>query len=786
MPWFVQHQAGLYWVAATAGVSSILSSWPSDRKKITWRSVLLAGSAATIGLYLTAHPFLPHLQSDRASYCWSLISLFPLLCLEWFRNDQAAASNNFERKRALFGYSSGLLAAVVVSVVYLIGSRIQVYSESHTVQMRAQFFDLAAWSLVSHLAVAIAVLSALNLIYIAGSWTKEPRMARRWLLGLSIAAGLGIVVEQFLNSAMSFDGWPAYVYAFSLSGALTLWGFSVVVPFHESQKVAGGITAPQKIAIWCALALLIGLALVSRRLIGGEDWNGFVTNTWVLVFWIAVSLCVNKLRPARAAYSIPFVISILLVAAFTYKALQSTKIYWSQALGSTDGDISLKLEEYGGRDASFQLAHNLLGNGRNEKCGELCRILREYTNVRDTHIQQGVTLVENLAPAQGERPNIFIFVIDSMRPDYLGAYNPRVDYTPHLDALARESITFHHAYTHYAGTSISEPAIWAGAELLHTHFPEPFDEVNSLRKLARADGYELVVSYDSVLRQLFSPSDELTKLDTDKDMWNRYEACSTIPELESHLDARDNKSQPVFFYAQPMNVHQFARNDVPSASSQHWGGRPGMNGRITYEVHWVDSCLGGFLNYLRQRGLYENSVIAVTSDHGDATGELGRYSHSTLIWPEIMRVPLIFHLPTRMRSKFVYDDERLSTLSDIAPTLYYLLGHRPIRQNPLYGRPLLAETKQELDAYPQSDMLLASDVRAVYGILTADGRYLYTTYDSPAKSYLFDLTTDPNAQHSILTPALKRRYDEEIIQRLQAIGDYYGYKPGVSSLLASR
>lgn len=784
MPWFVQHQAALYWVAATSGVLSILMGPPSHAEKVNWRSVLLVGTAIAIGCYLSAHPFLPRLQSDRASYVWSLLSLFPLMALARFPSDEASARNDLEGAPALWGYSSALRVAVVVSVVYLIGSRIQAYSESHTVRMQAQFLDLAAWSVVSHLAVAIAVLSAYNLIYIAGSWTKKPRMARRWLLGLSIAVGLGIVLERFLNSAMSFDGWAANLYAFVLSGGLTVWGFSIVRPFHASPKAAGGITRPQKIAIWGALAGFIALALVSRSLIGGEDWNGFVTTTWVVVFWIAMSFCVNKLRPARAAYSTAIVVVILLVAAFTYKALQFTEIYWSKALGSTDDDISLKLEEYGGRDASFHLAHNVLGNGRYEKCGDLCRILREYTNIRDTHIQQGVALVENLAPAKGERPNIFIFVVDSMRPDYLGSYNPRVDYTPHLDALARESITFHHTYTHYAGTSISEPAIWAGAELLHTHFPQPFDEVNSLRTLARTDGYELIVSYDTVLRQLFSTSDELTKLDRDKDMWNRYEACSTLSELELHLDARPNKSQPVFFYAQPMNVHQFAHNDVPSASSQHWAGRPGMNGRITYEVHWVDSCLGGFFNYLRQRGLYEDSIIAVTSDHGDATGELGRYSHSTSIWPEIMRVPLILHLPKRMRSKFVYQDERLSTLSDIAPTLYYLLGHGPIRRNPLYGRPLLAETRQELDTYPQSDLLLASDVRAVYGILTADGRYLYTTYDSPAQSYLFDLTTDPEAQHSMLTPALKRRYDEEIIERLQTIGNYYGYKPGVGSLLA--
>src|SRR6201988_4814412 len=113
-----------------------------------------------------------------------------------------------------------------------------------------------------------------------------------------------------------------------------------------------------------------------------------------------------------------------------------------------------------------------------------------------------------------------------------------------------------------------------------------------------------------------------------------------------------------------------------------------MNSRITYEVHWVDSCLGGFFGYLKQHGLYDDSVIIIASDHGDATGEFGRISHSTSIWPEIMRVPLIIHLPVKLREHLVHDDGRLSTLTDIAPTLYYLLGHRPIRQNPLYGRPL--------------------------------------------------------------------------------------------------
>ncbi len=789
MPWFTHHQALLYWFASAAVV---VANWPlreSWRRKNVFFLVgisLLAGG----DVYLSIRPFLPVLHDDRGAYLWALASLLPLIGLAlWRRHSDSNAPTLDDRATAGLGYSAGSLIAVVVSVVYTAGTRARIYSESGSFGFHSQEVELALWSLISHFALAVAVLSALNLIYIVAAKTPQPRALRRSLLGVSIVVALAIVLARFLDNAMSFDGWAASVYAGMLAVALTLWGFSLVLPWIDRKTLGVNqdrISPRSRIVIWVAMLILIGLALASRWLIGGEDWNGFVGSTWALVFWIAMSLCLYRLHPVRASYSAIFVLGTLLVSAFIYKGLQITEIFWGKPLGSTDDEISLKFEEYGERDASFQLAHHVLGNGRHEPCGDLCRILREYTNIRDTHISQGVQLVDNLQSVSDERPNVFIFVIDSMRPDYLGAYNPEhVNYTPNIDALAHDSVVFKNVYTHYAGTSLSEPGIWSGAELLHTHFPQPFDEVNSLRTLARTDGYQLVASYDTVLRQLFTPNDDLIKLDADKPLWNQYEACSTVEQLESTLDARPNKSQPVFFYAQPMNVHQFARNDVPSPTSQHWQWPEGMNARITYEVHWVDSCLGGFFGYLKKRGLYDDSIIVIASDHGDATGEFGRQSHSTSIWPEIMRVPLIIHLPAKMREHVVYDDSRISTLTDIAPTLYYLLGHRPIRQNPLYGRPLLAETKAELDRYPDRDLLLASDVRAVYGILTADGRYLYTTYDSPAQSYLFDLTSDPNAQHNILTHALKQRYDEEIIERVHAIGDYYGYKPSMGSLLAS-
>jgi hypothetical protein len=100
----------------------------------------------------------------------------------------------------------------------------------------------------------------------------------------------------------------------------------------------------------------------------------------------------------------------------------------------------------------------------------------------------------------------------------------------------------------------------------------------------------------------------------------------------------------------------------------------------------------------------------------------------------------------------------------------------------LFGRPLFAASMDELHFYKRPDLFLASDVRAAFGVLAGHGRYFYATYDAPPHSYLFDLSTDPNGEHNILTETLKRHYDQEVIDDMQSIGNFYGFKPGLTSL----
>lgn len=798
IPWFAAHQAALYWGSLLLfGVSVWLefsgqgaaSEGVSGQRFFQggiWERLLLFGFLATAGLYITSHPFLPSLQNNWAAYRWSLLSLLPLLLTASAGVVRNWPSSQVDRDHSHYSYLTAGLIGVFVAAIYKVGTAAKSYFENRPAGFDRASLELAGWSMISHVLVAIIVISALNVILTLSWRTRRAATFKVTFVGVLACAALWIVITRFLNNALSFEGWAAELYSASLAATLTLFTGALVLPrTTASARSAAG--SHRRSAGLAALGIIFSLlAIALPTLISGSDWNGVLEHSFALLFWIIVCICAYSLWPRRASYSVAGILGVLVLAASTYKGLELTEIYWAAPLGNTDDDVGRAMQAYAAEDASFELAHYMLGHIHDEPCGDLCRILREHTNIRNAEVRSDLRLVNNLKAVSGERPNIFFFVIDSLRPDYLGAYNPQVDFTPNLDAFAHDSAVIHNVYTQYAGTSLSEPAIWAGAMLLHAHYMQPFEKVNSLEKLARVDGYKMAVSYDEVLSQLLAPSDDLIKLDTDKKVWNQIEVCSTIEQTEKLVEDGLGRKQPLLFYTQPKNVHQFASNHLPRMTEENWRPRSGFNNRVAYEVHQVDDCMGEFLAFLQAQGLYDNSLIILTSDHGDSTGELGRYSHSLSIYPEVMRVPLIVHLPKKMHGKFLFDDTHLSALTDITPSIYYLLGHRPLVSNPFVGHPLFVESKAELDRYRRNELFLASDERAVYGMLTENGRYLYTTYDSPAQSFLFDLSQDPNALHSALTPALKQEYDQRIIERLQELGDFYGYKPGVGSLLAAK
>ena len=187
-----------------------------------------------------------------------------------------------------------------------------------------------------------------------------------------------------------------------------------------------------------AITVMVPLALIVPSTVGEWDWNSVIQRLFTLVLWIAFTAACYRILHRPRTYSAAATIAVLLIAATSYKTLQATEFIWASSLGPTNDDVAISIERYASQNISLQLADHFLGNApETEKCGDFCRVLREYTNVRDAETTAQVRLVDTLVPTAGDRPNVFIFVIDSLRPDFLGAYNPKVDFTPNIDRFRK-------------------------------------------------------------------------------------------------------------------------------------------------------------------------------------------------------------------------------------------------------------------------------------------------------------------------------------------------------------
>jgi arylsulfatase A-like enzyme len=171
--------------------------------------------------------------------------------------------------------------------------------------------------------------------------------------------------------------------------------------------------------------------------------------------------------------------------------------------------------------------------------------------------------------------------------------------------------------------------------------------------------------------------------------------------------------------------------------------------RYRLEVEFADRMVGRFLDELRRRGLYDESLIVFLSDHGEALGEHGHTGHVVNLYDELLHVPLVIKPPKghARLAALQAASQQLVRMVDIAPTLLELLdlppmpgqqGHSVLTSGP--QMPLLAETHppmapRELFAlrderfklvfHPQADRFemydLASDPRELTDVFAERG-----------------------------------------------------------------
>ena len=787
---FGSAQPWIYWgiMLAVAAICCVepLPSGPRQRSAMRLRAAFWY-LHLPLGVFFSVHPIFGSMENGISSYIWALGMFEPILFLCAIVFQEHWPTIHWGKKPA-YGeprvFAAACAAAMFLSLIYFGLANFRVAQTWSPLQRTLAITS----SLTSHLIVFAFLFVALNLMSVVAGWFRNPS---RILFLFCHAFGAWVIVlliRTLVFPSISFTGGMADGYAWALGGALSIFAASISILIRKSKPapVENGF----ELAFWVRNPLnqatpRWGLAVLGATVLGAvglalavasskNDWNHLFQKLTALIVWVAVF----RLFYAVSRWRMPLTPSgtgrFLLVALAllpVHRLLEASERKLWITTGSTE-TFSRFLDTYAGFDPSYKLVRDSMATVVVDS--SFYQFMARNTNLpRATKIDPvDIKLASGVVPQAEAPPHVFIFVVDSMRRDYLSPYNQRVEFTPNIQKFAAESTVMNNAFTHYGGTGLSEPSIWVGGAMIHKQYVTPFAPMNSLQKLLEAHDYQALISRDSILQTVVTPWPKLKELDSKAETME-LDFCATLNEIEGNLDATGNG--PLFAYTQPQNIHisVISRQGGKSIDEATYNG---FYAPYASRIRRLDGCFGGFIEKLKARGLYDNSVVVLTADHGDSLGEQGRWGHAYTIFPEILRIPLLMHLPKAWRDKYVSLPDSLAFNSDITPSLYYMLGHRPMQNSELLGKPLFTEKKEELFAFRHDNYLVSSSYAAVYGILSGEGRYLYTADAVNLKDSWFDLNEAQPAARAV-TSSMRATYEKMIREKIELISRFYKFTP---------
>jgi arylsulfatase A-like enzyme/Tfp pilus assembly protein PilF len=278
--------------------------------------------------------------------------------------------------------------------------------------------------------------------------------------------------------------------------------------------------------------------------------------------------------------------------------------------------------------------------------------------------------------AAADPPSVVLITIDTVRADRMGFLGSTRGLTPQLDTLARQGVVFEHSYSQAPLTPVSHATILTGT-YPRFHGVRDFgarlpDSVPYLAAIFRARGYRTAAFVSSIIldpQNGFAPGFErgFDVYDAGFHRGKRGEPRNGSiqrrgEETVTHALAwlQKNRQGPVFLWVHMWDAHD--PYDPPAPFKERFANAP-YDACIAY----VDATVGKLLAALRSAGIYENSLIAVMSDHGESLGEHGENTHGVFLYDSTIRVPLVIKFP-----KARFGKERVAAranLADVAPTV---------------------------------------------------------------------------------------------------------------------
>jgi len=356
--------------------------------------------------------------------------------------------------------------------------------------------------------------------------------------------------------------------------------------------------------------------------------------------------------------------------------------------------------------------------------------------------------------AAAKQPNVILITLDTVRADRMGFLGSKYGVTPQLDALASQSVVFEHAYSQAPITPASHGTILTGTYPQY-HGIRNFGDrlpptVPFLPEILHNQGYHTGAFVGSII--LDPKNGFASGFERGFDVYDAgFHRQKTGERREASMQRRGEvtldhvlewiprqQGGPFFLWFHLWDAHD--PYNPPEPFRSRFPGAP-YNGSIAY----VDATVGKLLDYLREQGLYDNSLIAIAADHGESLGEHGELTHSIFLYDSTIHVPLLLKLPgNRFAGQRV---NAAASLVDLVPTLLEALGQTP--PPAIQGRSLLPlignphpGSRPSLAAGDHSERSFGWSALVSLRI----GNQLYVRAPSPE---LYDLASDPGAKKNI-------------------------------------
>ena len=769
-----------HWVLLAITVVTLIPEWKSARgRSVAWAYVV---AMALVGALVSYQPVLPAVENDQRGLWLACAFLVPPLWLAAY--DHLATASQFtpsfvDIRRFVVSAAATAVTVWAVNVVCL------PLRSNELGDFTTTWAGMALGALTSlgvHAATFVVFGALLALTLTACRRASNDSRLQYCVLVLSACGVAAVAIRGLVFKPLNFSGAPAWVLATELSLVLTgTWSALAVrlrsghgsgmtafdawtAPVPGSRSRAGAATG----VIVLGILLFVVLQRVEK-----VDWNFFVQNLCVVTAWLLTCAFVHRLVPQSAGVltlrPIGVAAAIVAVAVGGLGASAAT-------LAPASGHAfvpEFELDAYATLDPSYRLIRQALTV---ESTGERDFFAYLRSNSLIEHVDVKPIDIDFVRPlhARPERPpHVFLFIIDSLRRDYLSAYNPKVTFTPSFGRFATEEYAFQRAFTQYGGTGLSMPAMWAGSMILHKEYVLPFTRMNALEKLLLANNYRLAMGMgDPIATQLIAPQLPLAPLDQGKSD-GQMDFCDTLQELEGRLEAGLGDHQPLLVHTRPMNLHVSKLTQREGAPDPAFGE---FHPAAAAAVQRLDRCFGRFIAFLKQQRLYDDSIVILTSDHGDALGESKRWGHAYTIFPEIVRIPLLVHIPSRLRTQFTADLEAASVLTDLTPSLYTLLGYSVEPHGWPQGRSLFVPPGTDTSWRRSEPALVASSYGPVYGVLRDNGRALYIADGVNTRDYAYDISGLKPIRVGVT--AERRAADRALIlEKLASLASLYHFTP---------